>query len=35
VKIKIVLPSSLTAEERELYEKLKTLRRDDPRAYLG
>jgi molecular chaperone DnaJ len=35
VKIKIVLPSSLTDEERALYEKLHALRRDDPRAYLG
>jgi molecular chaperone DnaJ len=35
VKVKIVLPSSLTDEERALYEKLHTLRRDNPRAYLG
>ena len=35
VRIKIVVPSSLTAEERTLYEKLKALRSDDPRAYLG
>jgi molecular chaperone DnaJ len=35
VRIKIVLPSSLTDEEHALYEKLKALRRDDPRAYLG
>ena len=35
VKIKIVLPSPLTDEERELYERLKALRNDNPRAYLG
>jgi DnaJ-class molecular chaperone len=35
VRIKIVLPTSLTAEERELYGKLKSLRSDNPRAYLG
>ncbi len=35
VRIRIVVPSSLTAEERALYEKLKALRGDDPRAYLG
>jgi DnaJ-class molecular chaperone len=34
-RIKIVVPSSLTAEERALYEKLKALRSDDPRAHLG
>src|SRR5439155_251510 len=33
VRIRIVVPSSLTAEERELYEKLKATRGDDPRAY--
>jgi DnaJ-class molecular chaperone len=35
VRIKIVVPTSLTAEERELYTKLKSLRSDNPRAYLG
>jgi DnaJ-class molecular chaperone len=35
VKAKIVLPSSLTEEETELYRKLKDLRADNPRAYLG
>jgi DnaJ-class molecular chaperone len=35
VKIKIVLPSALTDEERALYERLKALRNDNPRAYLG
>jgi DnaJ-class molecular chaperone len=35
VAIKVVMPSELTPEERELYEKLKALRSDNPRAYLG
>jgi DnaJ-class molecular chaperone len=35
VTVKIVMPSDLTTEERELYERLKTLRHDNPRAYLG
>ena len=35
VKIKIVLPSSLTEAETDLYQKLKGLRTDNPRAYLG
>ncbi len=35
VYVKIVMPSDLGAEERELYEKLKTLRSDNPRTYLG
>jgi DnaJ-class molecular chaperone len=35
VKIKIVLPADLTPAERELYERLRVLRRDNPRAYLG
>lgn len=35
VRTKIVVPTSLTAEERELYAKLKDLRSDNPRAYLG
>jgi DnaJ-class molecular chaperone len=34
VAVKIVMPTELTAEERELYEKLKTMRADNPRAYL-
>ncbi|OLB96213.1 MAG: hypothetical protein AUH30_13225 [Candidatus Rokubacteria bacterium 13_1_40CM_68_15] len=35
VKVKIVMPSDLTTAERDLYQKLKTLRTDSPRAYLG
>jgi DnaJ-class molecular chaperone len=35
VAVKIVMPSDMTPAERELYEKLKTLRSDNPRAYLG
>ncbi len=35
VKIKIVVPADLTPAERELYERLKALRGDNPRAYLG
>ena len=35
VRTKIVVPTNLTGEERELYAKLKSLRTDDPRAYLG
>jgi molecular chaperone DnaJ len=35
VRAKIVVPTSLTPEERELYTKLKELRNDNPRAYLG
>jgi DnaJ-class molecular chaperone len=35
VAVKIVMPSELTSEEQELYEKLKALRSDNPRAYLG
>jgi len=35
VRVRIVMPSDLTAEERELYERLKGLRQDNPRAYLG
>jgi molecular chaperone DnaJ len=35
VAVKIVMPSELTSEEREPYEKLKALRSDNPRAYLG
>lgn len=35
VTLKIVMPSNLTPEEQALYTKLKTLRSDNPRAYLG
>ncbi len=35
VRIKIVLPASLTERERALYEQLKALRTDNPRAYMG
>jgi DnaJ-class molecular chaperone len=35
VTVKIVIPSDVTPAERELYEKLKGLRADNPRAYLG
>jgi DnaJ-class molecular chaperone len=35
VRVKIVMPSGLTPAERELYEKLKALRGDNPRAYMG
>jgi len=35
VRTKIVVPTSLTAEEKELYTKLQSLRSDNPRAYLG
>ena len=35
VKVKIVLPSSLTEEETQLYQQLKALRTDNPRAYQG
>jgi DnaJ-class molecular chaperone len=35
VKVKIVMPSALTDAETELYQKLKALRTDNPRAYLG
>ncbi len=35
VKIKIVVPAALTPAEQELYERLKALRGDNPRAYLG
>jgi DnaJ-class molecular chaperone len=33
VKIKIVMPASLTDQERALYEQLKALRADNPRTY--
>ena len=33
VKVRIVMPTSLTDEERALYEQLKALRNDNPRAY--
>jgi DnaJ-class molecular chaperone len=35
VRIKVVLPASLTERERALYEQLKALRPDNPRAYMG
>ncbi|MBI4636535.1 MAG: DnaJ domain-containing protein [Candidatus Rokubacteria bacterium] len=35
VKVKIVMPSELTEAERQLYDTLKALRSDNPRAYLG
>jgi molecular chaperone DnaJ len=35
VAVRIVMPSDVTAAERELYERLKELRADNPRAYLG
>jgi DnaJ-class molecular chaperone len=35
VAVKIVMPSDVTSAERELYEQLKSLRADNPRAYLG
>jgi DnaJ-class molecular chaperone len=35
VAVKIVMPSEVTAAERDLYEQLRALRTDNPRAYLG
>jgi len=35
VKIKVVVPSGLTAREKALFEELKRLRPDNPRAHLG
>lgn len=35
VRVNIVMPSETTAAERELYERLKALRGDNPRAYMG
>jgi len=35
VTVKIVMPSNLTQEEQEIYTRLKGLRSDNPRAYLG
>lgn len=35
VTVRIVMPSTLSAEEQELYRKLRDLRSDNPRAYLG
>jgi DnaJ-class molecular chaperone len=35
VTVKIVMPNDLTAAERDLYEKLKAQRGDNPRAYQG
>jgi len=35
VTVRIVMPTDLSAAEKELYEKLAALRRDNPRAYQG
>jgi DnaJ-class molecular chaperone len=35
VKVKIVMPASLSEPERSLYEQLRALRSDNPRAYQG
>ena len=35
VTVRIVIPSDLTEAEKELYEKLRALRGDNPRAYQG
>jgi DnaJ-class molecular chaperone len=35
VRVKVVMPSELTAAEKELYERLRTMRSDNPRTYLG
>ena len=35
VKIKVMVPSGLTAREKELFEELGWLRRENPRAHLG
>ena len=35
VTVKIVMPTNLTDDERRLYEQLKAMRSDNPRAYLG
>ncbi|MBI1736659.1 MAG: DnaJ domain-containing protein [Candidatus Rokubacteria bacterium] len=35
VRVKVVMPAELTPAERELYERLRELRGDNPRAYLG
>jgi DnaJ-class molecular chaperone len=35
VKVKVVLPTGLTDRERRLFEELKQLRADNPRAHLG
>jgi DnaJ-class molecular chaperone len=35
VSVKIVMPADLTAGERELYERLRAMRPDNPRAYMG
>jgi curved DNA-binding protein len=35
VKVKIVMPATLDEKERQLYEQLKALRSDNPRAYQG
>jgi len=33
--VKIVMPNDLTVEEKRLYEQLRALRSDNPRAYQG
>ena len=35
VTVKIVMPNDLTVEEKRLYEQLRALRSDNPRAYQG
>lgn len=35
VKVKIVMPATLSEQERTLYEQLRALRSDNPRAYQG
>jgi len=35
VRVRVVLPSGLSEAERKLFEELKQLRRDSPRAHLG
>jgi DnaJ-class molecular chaperone len=35
VSVRIMMPAELTAAEKELYERLRTLRSDSPRGYVG
>ena len=35
VTVRIVMPTDLGPAEKELYQKLATLRQDNPRAYQG
>ena len=35
VKVKVVVPANLTDREKKLFEELKLLRKENPRAYLG